>query len=283
MFVACDDERVAEWAEAHGAQVSWGPGLGLNGAIDHGVDTIAGKGIDHVVVAHGDLPLAGRPRRPSPDPGSRDRPRPATRRHQRVEPTDVGSRSAPSTEPAASAATSTPRSRSGAPGERPARHPPVDRRRHDRRLPSSGGRTLAAERRHRHRRRTAHVNPNEPGQPRPVGDRAGGRRIGLVTSERRARRSVPTPTTSSSDAAATLAKWAAAGMRSSTTSCCTDGSKGTWDADADTAALAAATRGRAARGGAPARRRPRRLGRVPALRRRRARPGPDARRSCRPR
>lgn len=57
-FVACDDDRVAEWAEAHGAQVSWGPGLGLNGAIDHGVDTIAGKGIDHVVVAHGDLPLA---------------------------------------------------------------------------------------------------------------------------------------------------------------------------------------------------------------------------------
>ena len=35
-----------------------GPGLGLNGAIDHGVDTMSGKGIDHVVVAHGDLPLA---------------------------------------------------------------------------------------------------------------------------------------------------------------------------------------------------------------------------------
>lgn len=58
VYVACDDERVAEWAEAHAAQVSWGPGLGLNGAIDHGVDTMAGKGIDHVVVAHGDLPLA---------------------------------------------------------------------------------------------------------------------------------------------------------------------------------------------------------------------------------
>jgi 2-phospho-L-lactate/phosphoenolpyruvate guanylyltransferase len=58
VFVACDDERVAEWAEALGAQVSWGPGLGLNGAIDHGVDTMSGKGIDHVIVAHGDLPLA---------------------------------------------------------------------------------------------------------------------------------------------------------------------------------------------------------------------------------
>jgi 2-phospho-L-lactate guanylyltransferase len=57
-FVACDDEQVAGWAEALGAEVLWGPGLGLNGAIDHGVDTIAGKGADHVVIAHGDVPLA---------------------------------------------------------------------------------------------------------------------------------------------------------------------------------------------------------------------------------
>jgi 2-phospho-L-lactate guanylyltransferase len=58
VFVACDDELVADWAEALGAHVLWGPGLGLNGAIDHGIDTMAGKGIDHVTVAHGDLPLA---------------------------------------------------------------------------------------------------------------------------------------------------------------------------------------------------------------------------------
>ena len=57
VFVACDDERVAEWAESSGAHVSWGPGLGLNGAIDHGVDTMSGKGVDHVIVAHGDLPF----------------------------------------------------------------------------------------------------------------------------------------------------------------------------------------------------------------------------------
>lgn len=57
-FVACDDDDVAAWAEALGAQVLWGPGLGLNGAIDQGIDTIAGKGADHVVVSHGDLPLA---------------------------------------------------------------------------------------------------------------------------------------------------------------------------------------------------------------------------------
>ena len=55
-FIACDDERVAAWADDLGASVLWGPGLGLNGAIDVGVDTLAGKGIDHVVIAHGDLP-----------------------------------------------------------------------------------------------------------------------------------------------------------------------------------------------------------------------------------
>ena len=57
-FVACDDEAVAAWAESLGAQVLWGPGLGLNGAIDQGVDTIAGKGAEHVIISHGDLPLA---------------------------------------------------------------------------------------------------------------------------------------------------------------------------------------------------------------------------------
>lgn len=57
-YVACDDDRVAEWVAARGADVLWTPGLGLNGAIEHGVDVIAGKGADHVVITHGDLPLA---------------------------------------------------------------------------------------------------------------------------------------------------------------------------------------------------------------------------------
>ena len=56
-FVACDDDEVAAWAEAAGAAVLWGPGLGLNGAVDHGVATIRGKGFDHVIISHGDLPL----------------------------------------------------------------------------------------------------------------------------------------------------------------------------------------------------------------------------------
>lgn len=58
-FVACDDERVADWADGLGAGVLWGPGLGLNGAIDVGVDTLAGKGVEHVLIAHGDLPRPG--------------------------------------------------------------------------------------------------------------------------------------------------------------------------------------------------------------------------------
>ena len=59
-FVACDSDDVATLAESLGASVLWCPGLGLNGAIDHAVDTITGKGFDHVLVAHGDLPLADR-------------------------------------------------------------------------------------------------------------------------------------------------------------------------------------------------------------------------------
>lgn len=57
VFVACDDDGVAQWAEEIGAHVLWGPGLGLNGAVDHGVSTIAGKGFDRVMISHGDLPL----------------------------------------------------------------------------------------------------------------------------------------------------------------------------------------------------------------------------------
>jgi 2-phospho-L-lactate guanylyltransferase len=57
-FVACDDDDVAGWADRLGAEVLWSPGLGLNGAVDAGRSTIAGKGVEHVVIAHSDLPLA---------------------------------------------------------------------------------------------------------------------------------------------------------------------------------------------------------------------------------
>ena len=55
-FVACDDDEVAEWAEQHGAHVIWGEGLGLNGAVDDGIEQIAKHDVDHIIVAHADLP-----------------------------------------------------------------------------------------------------------------------------------------------------------------------------------------------------------------------------------
>jgi len=54
-FVACDDDAVADWARSKGAQVLWGAGLGLNGAVDDGVAAITASGFEHVVVAHADL------------------------------------------------------------------------------------------------------------------------------------------------------------------------------------------------------------------------------------
>lgn len=56
--VVCDDETVRAWAEAQGAEAIWTPGLGLNGAVQAGVAHLARRGVERVVVAHADLPLA---------------------------------------------------------------------------------------------------------------------------------------------------------------------------------------------------------------------------------
>jgi 2-phospho-L-lactate guanylyltransferase len=56
-FVACDDDEVAAWATRMGAQVIWGAGLGLNGAVDDGVRHITESGFDHILVSHADLAL----------------------------------------------------------------------------------------------------------------------------------------------------------------------------------------------------------------------------------
>jgi len=55
--VVCDDDGVAAWAESRGARVLWRPGLGLNGAVSDAVATLAGEGVDRVLVTHADLPL----------------------------------------------------------------------------------------------------------------------------------------------------------------------------------------------------------------------------------
>jgi 2-phospho-L-lactate/phosphoenolpyruvate guanylyltransferase len=57
--VVCDDDEVAEWARSRGADVIWRPGRGLNGAVADGVADLASRGAGRVIVAHGDLPLAG--------------------------------------------------------------------------------------------------------------------------------------------------------------------------------------------------------------------------------
>ena len=56
--VVCDDTAVADWARSRGALVVWEPGRGLNGAVEVGVERLAGMGVLEVTVAHGDLPMA---------------------------------------------------------------------------------------------------------------------------------------------------------------------------------------------------------------------------------
>ena len=43
--VVCDDAGVREWAESVGARPIWTPGLGLDGAVEAGVATLAGEGV----------------------------------------------------------------------------------------------------------------------------------------------------------------------------------------------------------------------------------------------
>jgi 2-phospho-L-lactate guanylyltransferase len=56
--VVCEDPAVRDWAAEVGAAVAWTPGLGLDGAVEAGVEAVAAAGAERVVVAHADLPLA---------------------------------------------------------------------------------------------------------------------------------------------------------------------------------------------------------------------------------
>jgi 2-phospho-L-lactate guanylyltransferase len=58
--VVCDDAEVASWARDLGALVVWEPERGLNRAVEAGVARLAAGGARRVVVAHADLPRAGR-------------------------------------------------------------------------------------------------------------------------------------------------------------------------------------------------------------------------------
>jgi 2-phospho-L-lactate guanylyltransferase len=56
--VVCDDTAVAGWARGMGALVVWAPERGLNHAVQDGVRRLAALGVEHVTVAHSDLPHA---------------------------------------------------------------------------------------------------------------------------------------------------------------------------------------------------------------------------------
>ncbi len=58
VVIVCDSEPVRSWADEVGALVIWTPGLGLNGAVQAGVEQLAGEGCTMAIVAHSDLPLA---------------------------------------------------------------------------------------------------------------------------------------------------------------------------------------------------------------------------------
>lgn len=56
--VVCDDPTVRDWARGLGTSVCWSPGLGLNGAVAAGVDSVRAAGAQRAMVVHADLPMA---------------------------------------------------------------------------------------------------------------------------------------------------------------------------------------------------------------------------------
>ena len=58
VYVVCDDDSTAEWAESLGAHPVRQTEPGLNAAVASGVAAARENGAAHVVVSHADLPLA---------------------------------------------------------------------------------------------------------------------------------------------------------------------------------------------------------------------------------
>lgn len=57
VFVCCDDDQVASWARAAGAEIVWCPGTDLNGAVGAGFAQLRTAGFRDAIVTHSDLPL----------------------------------------------------------------------------------------------------------------------------------------------------------------------------------------------------------------------------------
>ena len=224
------------------------PGSGSTARSTNGVDVVAGKGAEHVVIAHGDLPARQRIRPRRANPARHARARPPPRRHQRP----VADR------PASFVAPIRRRELPAPPRRRHARlahrvrvvdRPvPGARRRHDRRLRH----LAAADARDRSRRHS--MSANEPGQPPTRWQTPSS------ISRRRPSRwpSAPTPTTSSSGAAARSRSGPPTAASSTTWSAPTDRrAPGT---RTPTSPRSPAPPGRAARGGTAAGRRAGRRG-----------------------
>lgn len=60
VYVVTNDDDVARWARTTGARIVTDAGSGLDAAVDAGRRAAVADGAAHVVVAHGDLPLARR-------------------------------------------------------------------------------------------------------------------------------------------------------------------------------------------------------------------------------
>lgn len=58
VYVVCESDDISSWAVEVGAHPVRATGTGLNEAIADGVRAVRAGGFSHVVVAHGDLPLA---------------------------------------------------------------------------------------------------------------------------------------------------------------------------------------------------------------------------------
>ncbi len=213
--VVCDDEAVQAWAHDHGAEPVWTPGLGLNGAVEAGIAHLAGRGFGRVVVAHADLPLATDLAWVADFDGVTLVPdRHGDGTNVACVPTGTGLRFA-------YGAGSFARHRRGRRGARAARARRA-------RPPARLGRRPARR-------------PRPPVRPRGPGSGSGHLpRRGPVSLN------LPTPSAALAIGAhpddvefgcgATLAKWSAAGCTVHHL-ICTDGSKGSWDPEADTAEL----------------------------------------------
>jgi 2-phospho-L-lactate guanylyltransferase len=58
VYVVCGSDEVETWANEVGAEVIRLDQPGLNRAVTHACDVLAGRGYERAIIAHGDLPLA---------------------------------------------------------------------------------------------------------------------------------------------------------------------------------------------------------------------------------